>query len=69
MLSPTTWEPSCGRCRCLSFEAKDAPAPSPGTHRRRSVATYRRPARPIHSRRMRQLLPRRWLWRLILKML
>jgi len=42
---------------------------APEPHRRGSMATYRCPARPIHSRRMRQLLPRPWLCRLILKML
>src|ERR1022692_2011690 len=41
-----------GRSRWAPYHLKknkDAPAPSPGTHRRGSGAPYWSPARPIHS--------------------
>jgi transposase len=51
--------------------AKTEGATTPGsrTHPRRALATHRRISRPVHSRRVRQLLSSRRLWKLNPKML
>ena len=51
------------------LQAQDAAAPSPERTRDGLWRRIGDTARPVHPRRMRQLLPSRRLWRLIVKML